>query len=218
MTPQTTPTQRRFLVGASSLGRQCDLPSRSLVPGQQAPKPCCDPSRQHRKEQRSRVQVGSRRRGLVRRRQARLQILRKQGGEAASDIPDQIGPTELSEHPGQAVADAELDPRRVPLDRPQSILDDALRCRTAPSVAAAAPDRPGMGCRITVDLGRTVKFGGDRTDLDAHLTGNDARACIAGYRRSRKAAADLGHVREEAPHPVERDDRRQSSVRTSPAA
>src|SRR5258707_697696 len=58
--------------------------------------------------------------------------------------------------------------------------------------------------RITVDLGRTVKFGGDRTDLDAHLAVNNAGAGITGYGRSREAPGDRRHVREEVPHLLDR--------------
>ena len=61
-----------------------------------------------------------------------------------------------------------------------------------------------MRRRITIYLGRAVKFRGDRADLDPHLACNEARAGITGYGRPGKAGCDRGHVRKEAPHLVER--------------
>ena len=58
--------------------------------------------------------------------------------------------------------------------------------------------------RITVDLGRTVKFGGDRADLDAHLAVNNAGAGITGYGRTRETRGDRRHIREKIPHLLDR--------------
>ena len=79
-----------------------------------------------------------------------------------------------------------------------------LRRRAASPVLTAAPDRPGIVRRITVYFGRAVKFGGDRADLDAHLAVNNAGAGITGYGRTRETRGDRRHIREKAPHLLDR--------------
>ena len=65
-------------------------------------------------------------------------------------------------------------------------------------------DRAGMRRRITIYLGRAVKFRGDRADLHPHLACNEARARLTADGRPGEAGCDRGHVRKEAPHLVER--------------
>jgi len=176
----------------------------SFAPREQARQACAGPFHHSREQQRNRLELRCRPQGFSRPRQPRFQILREQGDEPAGDILDQVRPAELRQRSGQSIADVELDSRGLRIDRQQSITNDALRRRAASPVLAAASYRPGASLRIAVDLGQTVKFSGDRANLDAHLAGDGARVDISGYRRSGKASGDRGHVREEAPHVVER--------------
>src|SRR3954447_8126856 len=180
------------------------LYSMSFAPCEQARQACAGPFHHSREQQRNRLELRCRPQRFFRPRQPRFQILREQGDQPAGDIMDQVRPAELRQHSGQSIADVELDPRGLRIDRQQSITNDALRRRTASPVLAAASYRPGATLRIALDLGQTVKFSCDRANLDAHLAGNGARVDISGYRRSGKAGGDRGHVREEAPDVVER--------------